>query len=105
METLEQHAGVKVNGNLIVLMLRSRKKMISMRVDEDVLSVIDKFVARNKVGSRTLLLTRLVEAFANGIEVSGHDVKSVTLVFEKGNGEELRVKIPLDTYWPSAPRR
>lgn len=105
METIDQHAGVKVDGNLIVLMLRSKKKMISMRVDEEVLSIIDKFVARNNVGSRTLLLTRLVEGFANGIEVSGHEVKSITLVFEKANGEELRVKIPLDTYWPSTPRR
>lgn len=85
------------SGNFIVIPIKPRKKMISLRLSEDDLTVIDKFVARHGTFSRTLILTKLVEAFAEGIRRAGYCVSSVKLVFTRGNSsEENEVSIVLD---------
>jgi len=88
---------VVFSGNFIIIPIKPRKKMISLRLNEDDLAVIDKFVARHGAFSRTLVLTKLVEAFAEGIRRAGYCVCSVKLVFTRENSSgENEVSIVLD---------
>jgi hypothetical protein len=75
------------SGNFIVIPIKPRKRMVSLRLSEDDLATIEKFVIKHGACSRTLVLTKLIEAFAEGIRRSGYCVSSVKLEFVRKNGE------------------
>jgi len=77
-------------GNIIEIPLKPRKKMISLRLNEEDLLVIDKFVAKHGEYSRTLILTKLIEAFAEGLRRTGYCASSIWLVFTVEEGGEKR---------------
>ncbi|MEM4757009.1 MAG: hypothetical protein QW254_03100, partial [Desulfurococcaceae archaeon] len=74
--------------NIIEIPLKPRKRMISLRINEDDLAVIDRFVASSCTVSRTLLLTRLIEAFAEGLRRANGDVSKVYLVFKSSSSSK-----------------
>jgi hypothetical protein len=83
--------------DIIVIPLKPRKKMISLRLNADDLLVIEKFVSKNGFYSRTLILTKLIEAFAEGIRRANFHVDSLKLVFLSGEGSEKKeISIVLD---------
>lgn len=83
--------------DIIVIPLKPRKKMISLRINADDLLVIEKFISKNGYYSRTLVLTKLIEAFAEGIRRANFRVNSVRLVFSGGEGGgEKEVSIVID---------
>jgi len=88
-------ASDSVNGNVIEIVLKPRKKMISLRVNEDDLEVIEKFIVRNGSISRTLLLTRLVEALAEGIRRTNGDISSITISFKTGSLDTVSIQLSL----------
>jgi len=70
---------------IIEIPLKSKKRIVSLRVDEDALAVIDRFVARKGVGSRTLLISRLVEALAEGLKENPDNIDKVALTLKIGS--------------------
>ncbi|MCY0868303.1 MAG: hypothetical protein OWQ48_03615 [Desulfurococcus sp.] len=84
-----------VSGDVIEIPLKPRKKMISLRVNEEDLEVIEKFVSKEGSISRTLLLTRLVEALAEGLRRTNGEVSSITLSFRKESMETISIQLNL----------
>ena len=89
-----------MRGIIIELPLKPRKKTISLRLDEDVLAVLDMFATLNAEVSRTLLMTKIVEALAKGIKESNYNAYKLELKFyvenpETGGEEAISVVIPL----------
>ncbi|ADV64804.1 hypothetical protein Desmu_0491 [Desulfurococcus mucosus DSM 2162] len=82
-----------VNDNIIEISLKPRKRMISLRVSEDDLEIIDKFAARNGSVSRTYLLTKLVEAVAEGLRRSNGNVSSIVISFKGGSSETVSIQL------------
>ncbi|MGB9827064.1 hypothetical protein IMZ38_05025 [Thermosphaera chiliense] len=70
---------------IIEIPLKSKKRVVSLRVDEDALAVIDKFVARKGMGSRTLLISKLVEALAEGLKQNPENIDKVALTLKIGS--------------------
>ncbi|WP_448577272.1 hypothetical protein [Thermosphaera sp.] len=70
---------------IIEIPLKSKKRVVSLRVDEDALAVIDKFVAKRGFGSRTLLISRLVEALAEGLKENPENIDKVALTLKIGS--------------------
>jgi len=70
---------------VIEIPLKSKKRIVSLRVDEDALAVIDRFVARKGVGSRTLLISKLVEALAEGLKENPDNIDKVALTLRIGS--------------------
>jgi hypothetical protein len=70
---------------IIEIPLKSKKRIVSLRVDEDALAVIDRFVARKGVGSRTLLISKLVEALAEGLKENPDNIDKVALTIKIGS--------------------
>jgi hypothetical protein len=90
----------RMRGIIIELPLKPRKKMVSLRLDEDVLIVLDKFTAINGEVSRTLLLTKVVEALAKGLKETNYSASRLELKFvvDDANGgikSEVNIVIPL----------
>lgn len=90
----------KMHGIIIELPLKPRKKMVSIRVDEDVLITLDKYTAINGEVSRTLLLTKVVEAIAKGLKETNYNASRLELKFvvDDTNGgikSEVNIVIPL----------
>jgi hypothetical protein len=89
-----------MHGIIIELPLKPRKKMVSIRVDEDVLITLDKYTAINGEVSRTLLLTKVVEAIAKGLKETNYNASRLELKFvvDDTNGgikSEVNIVIPL----------
>lgn len=83
-------------GIIIEIPLKPRKKVISLRIDEDALTTIDKFVARTGEFSRTLIITKLVEAFAEALKNANYNAVQVTIRVVSGNSPSfIEVVIPL----------
>lgn len=92
----------RMRGIIIELPLKPRKKMVSIRVDEDVLISLDRFTAINGEVSRTLLLTKVVEALAKGLKETNYNASRLELKFvvDDTNGgikSEVNIVIPLKT--------
>lgn len=88
-----------VQQNVITLNLKQRKRVISLRVDEYAVSVIDRYLASNALPTRTTVLSKLIEAFAAGLEGSTGRLEEVkiSLVFNFGSTSlkrEVVIKIP-----------
>ncbi|MEL9908481.1 MAG: hypothetical protein QXP97_04585 [Desulfurococcus sp.] len=87
---------VIIDGNVIEISLKPRKRMISLRVNEEDLEIIDKFVARQGSISRTLLLTRVMEALAEGLRRSNGEITSITLSFKTKSMETISIQLNLN---------
>ncbi|ACL10971.1 hypothetical protein DKAM_0645 [Desulfurococcus amylolyticus 1221n] len=87
---------VIIDGNVIEISLKPRKRMISLRVNEEDLEIIDKFVARQGSISRTLLLTRVMEALAEGVRRSNGEITSITLSFKTKSMETISIQLNLN---------
>jgi len=92
----------RMRGIIIELPLKPRKKMVSLRLDEDVLIILDRFTAINGEVSRTLLLTKVVEALAKGLKETNYNASRLELKFvvDGANGgikSEVNIVIPLKT--------
>ncbi|WP_042667478.1 hypothetical protein [Desulfurococcus amylolyticus] len=87
---------VIIDGNVIEISLKPRKRMISLRVNEEDLEIIDKFVARQGSISRTLLLTRVMEALAEGVRRSNGEITSITLSFKTKSKETISIQLNLN---------
>lgn len=73
----------------IEIPLKSRKRVVSLRVDESALLTIDRYVASRGIGSRTLLISRIVEGLAKGLEGVGEGLVEeiqLTLLYRNGSG-------------------
>ena len=91
-------SNVFVKGTIIEIPLRPRKRMISLRINEDSLVAIDKFVALTGEYSRTLLITKIIEALAEGLKRSDFDSSALELRFhinESKNNSTISIVIPL----------
>lgn len=88
----------RVVGNYIEIELRSRKRIISLRVDEDAIRILDRFIATRGTVSRTLFISKIIEALAEGINIVGTDVKNIKLIVESEGGEEAEVNIPISQH-------
>lgn len=85
-------------GIIIEIPLKPRKKMISLRVDEEALSTIDKFVARTGEYSRTLIITKLIEAFAEALKRVNYNATHVSIKVVSNNSfNTVEIVIPLKT--------
>ncbi|MEM1849501.1 MAG: hypothetical protein QXD40_00100 [Desulfurococcaceae archaeon] len=85
-------------GIIIEIPLKPRKRMISLRIDEDALMAVDKFVALTGEYSRTLLITKVIEALAEGLRRTGYNATSLELKFTAKNpvsGEDTIISIVL----------
>ncbi|MGC9012035.1 hypothetical protein [Thermogladius sp.] len=69
-----------VDHNVITLDIKQRKKVISLRVDESAIAAIDRYLTANGLPSRTAVLSRLVEAFANGVNGERGRLREIKLV-------------------------
>ncbi|AFL66754.1 hypothetical protein [Desulfurococcus amylolyticus] len=87
---------VIIDGNVIEISLKPRKRMISLRVNEEDLEIIDKFAARQGSISRTLLLTRVMEALAEGLKRSNGEITSITLSFKTKSMETISIQLNLN---------
>lgn len=88
-------------GIVIEIPLKPRKKMISLRIDEEALIAIDKFVARSGDYSRTLILTRLIEAFAEGLRRLNYNASKVQIkVVSENSFDSVEIVIPLKSSKP-----
>ena len=102
MPTLSDNAASKQpsKGLIIEIPLKPRKRMISLRIDEDSLLAIDKFIALTGEYSRTLFITKVIEALAEGLRRTDYNAASLELKFISKNpmGEEntvISIVIPL----------
>ncbi|MEM4481479.1 MAG: hypothetical protein QXK88_00500 [Desulfurococcaceae archaeon] len=88
---------ITIRGTIIEIPLKPRKRMISLRLDEDALIAIDKFVMSTGEYSRTLLMTKIIEALAEGLKRTGYSAVSLELKFtvNSNKGESLSIVIPL----------
>jgi hypothetical protein len=83
-------------GVIIEIPLKPRKKTISLRLDEESLYAIDKFTVMSGEISRTLLITRVVEALAKGLKETNYKATKLELRFivtSSGNEVEKEVNI------------
>lgn len=67
--------------------------MISLRVDEEALNAIDKFVTFTGEYSRTLLVTKIIEAVAEGLKRTGYNAVSLELKFSVNSVKDSPVSI------------
>lgn len=93
---------LSTKGIVIEIPLKPKKRMISLRINEEALATIDKFVALTGEYSRTLLITKVIEALAEGLRRTGLTASSLELRFtvkspDKNEGESkvISVVIPL----------
>lgn len=83
-------------GMIIEIPLKPKKKMISLRIDEEALTAIDKFVARSGEYSRTLIITKLIEAFAEALKRVNYNAVQVNIRVLSNNSHDIvEVVIPL----------
>lgn len=88
----------QTRGVIIEIPLKPKKRMISLRIDEEALVAIDKFVARTGEFSRTLIITKLVEAFAEALKNANYNAVQVNIRVVSGNSPGfVEVVIPLKT--------
>jgi DNA helicase TIP49 (TBP-interacting protein) len=83
-------------GIIIEIPLKPRKRTISLRLDEESLCAIDKFTVMSGEISRTLLITRVVEALAKGLKETNYKATKLELRFivnSPGNEVEKEVSI------------
>ena len=83
-------------GVIIEIPLKPRKRTISLRLDEESLCAIDKFTVMSGEISRTLLITRVVEALAKGLKETNYRATKLELRFivtSTGNEVEKEVSI------------
>ncbi|MEZ0393651.1 MAG: hypothetical protein ABWK00_01195 [Desulfurococcaceae archaeon] len=67
-----------------------RKRMLSLRVDDDALDTVDRYMRVHGLSSRTHVLSKLVEGFAAALKNASGELKEVRLVlrFEDGDGNQ-----------------
>lgn len=87
-------------GSIIIeLPLKPKKKMISLRLDEETLFILDKFIAYTGEYTRTLLIKKVVEALAKGLRESGYRASKLELRFiisnSNGDNSHVSIVIPL----------
>lgn len=78
-------------GIIIEIPLKPRKRVISLRLDEEALNAIDKFVALTGEYSRTLLMTKVIEALAEGLKRTGYHTINLELRFQTDIQSENKV--------------
>lgn len=86
---------LSTRGIVIEIPLKPRKKMISLRIDEEALIVLDRFTAIYGEYSRTLLITKVIEALAKGLKETDYKACKLQLNFivEESNGSSNKVSI------------
>ncbi|MEM0506817.1 MAG: hypothetical protein QXW58_06145 [Thermosphaera sp.] len=82
---------------IVEIPLKSKKRVVSLRIDEDALAIIDKFVAKKGVGSRTLLISRLIEALAEGLKENPENIDKVALSIRSRSGKDFTAYISLNS--------
>jgi len=91
--------GLTSRGIIIEIPLKPRKKMISLRIDEEALLALDKFTAICGEYSRTLFITKIIEAVAKGLKESNYKATILELNFildgSNDNPSRVRIVIPL----------
>ena len=81
---------------VVEIPLKPKKRTISLRVDEEAIAAIDKFVALSSGYSRTLILSKLVEGFAEGLKKLNYNASKVQLTLVDDNGSNnIEVVLPL----------
>lgn len=87
------------NSIVIEIPLKPRKKVITLRIDEETLFILDKFIAYTGEYSRTLLLKKVIEALAKGLRESGYKANKLEMKFQvgnsNGNDNYVSIVIPL----------
>jgi hypothetical protein len=77
--------------------LKPRKRTISLRLDEESLCAIDKFTVMSGEISRTLLITRVVEALAKGLKETNYKATKLELRFiVTSTGNEVEKEVSID---------
>lgn len=90
---------IATRGIFIEIPLKPRKKMISLRIDEEALLALDKFITATGEYTRTLLITKVIEALAKGLKETNYNASRLELRFfyenSSGISENISIVIPL----------
>ncbi|MEM4717301.1 MAG: hypothetical protein QXE81_00890 [Desulfurococcaceae archaeon] len=90
---------ISTRGIFIEIPLKPHKKMISIRIDEEALLALDKFITATGEYTRTLLITKVIEALAKGLKETNYSAFKLELKFfyenPSGTNENVSIIIPL----------
>ncbi|WP_440059394.1 hypothetical protein ACSU1N_06300 [Thermogladius sp. 4427co] len=81
-----------VDRGVIEISLRQKKKVISVRAEEVAVDIIDRYLVSHGLPSRTMLLGKIVEAIAKGLDNANGRLREIriTLVFTSPSQENSR---------------